>query len=38
MRPDDRKYLKSHEWCKIDGDIATVGYTLKGLTVTPFDG
>jgi len=27
MRPDDRKYLTSHEWCKIDGDIATVGIT-----------
>jgi len=27
MRPDDRKYLKSHEWCKTDGDVATVGIT-----------
>ncbi len=25
MRPNDRKYLKSHEWCKVDGDTATVG-------------
>jgi glycine cleavage system H protein len=25
MAPDDRKYLKTHEWCKIDGDIATIG-------------
>lgn len=25
MRPDDRKYLKSHEWCKTEGDHATVG-------------
>jgi len=25
MRPDDRQYLKSHEWCKQDGDIATLG-------------
>ena len=25
MRPNDRKYLKSHEWCKIDKDIATIG-------------
>lgn len=25
MLPDDRKYLKSHEWCKVDGDVATVG-------------
>jgi|SRR5690606_20581706 len=27
MRPTDRKYLKSHEWCKIEADIATVGIT-----------
>ena len=32
MRPDDRKYLKSHEWCKIDGDIATVGITDFAVT------
>lgn len=25
MRPDDRKYLKSHEWAKTDGEFATVG-------------
>jgi len=25
MRPTDRKYLKSHEWSKADGDLATVG-------------
>jgi glycine cleavage system H protein len=25
--PEDLKYLKSHEWVKIDGDIATVGIT-----------
>ena len=25
MRPNDRKYLKSHEWCKKDGDVAAVG-------------
>ena len=25
MRPNDRKYLKSHEWCKVDNGIATVG-------------
>lgn len=23
--PDDRKYLESHEWFKLDGDIVTVG-------------
>ncbi len=27
MRPDDRKYLSSHEWIKINGDIATIGIT-----------
>ncbi|QDU84410.1 Glycine cleavage system H protein [Planctomycetes bacterium Pla163] len=26
-RPDDRKYLKSHEWMKIDGDTALIGIT-----------
>ena len=25
--PDDRKYTKSHEWVKIEGDIATAGIT-----------
>ena len=25
MRPDDRKYLISHEWCKIEDGIATLG-------------
>ncbi len=25
MRPTDRQYLKSHEWCKIDNGIATIG-------------
>jgi glycine cleavage system H protein len=27
MRPNDRKYLPSHEWCKIEHGIATVGIT-----------
>ena len=27
MRPDVRKYLKIHEWCKVDGDVATLGIT-----------
>jgi len=27
MRPTDRKYLKSHEWCQIDGDTAILGLT-----------
>lgn len=25
--PSDRKYRSSHEWAKVDGDIATVGIT-----------
>ena len=25
MRPTDRSYLKSHEWCKIENGIATIG-------------
>lgn len=25
MRPNDRKYLKSHEWRMTEGEIATVG-------------
>lgn len=27
MRPDDRKYTKSHEWVKQDGDTVLVGIT-----------
>lgn len=27
MRPDDRKYLESHEWIKINGDTAIIGIT-----------
>ncbi len=27
MRPNDRKYLPSHEWCKIANGIATIGIT-----------
>ena len=27
MRPDDRKYLETHEWIKIDGDTMVVGIT-----------
>ena len=27
MRPDDRKYLESHEWIKINGDTAVIGIT-----------
>lgn len=27
MRPDDRKYTKSHEWVKPEGDTVTIGIT-----------
>ena len=27
MRPDDRKYTKTHEWVKADGDTVLVGIT-----------
>ncbi|MAF64162.1 MAG: glycine cleavage system protein H [Planctomycetes bacterium] len=27
MRPDDRKYLETHEWAKVTGDIALIGLT-----------
>ena len=27
MRPEDRSYLDSHEWAKLDGDIVTIGIT-----------
>jgi len=27
MTPDDRKYVKSHEWIKVDGELALVGIT-----------
>ena len=26
-RPTDRKYLPSHEWCKVEGQTATIGIT-----------
>jgi glycine cleavage system H protein len=25
--PDDRRYTKSHEWVRVEGDVATVGIT-----------
>ncbi len=25
--PEDLKYTKEHEWCRIDGDVATIGIT-----------
>ncbi len=27
MRPSDTKYLKSHEWCRVENGIATIGIT-----------
>lgn len=33
--PDDRKYTKQHEWCKVEGNTVTVGvtdYAQKALT------
>ena len=27
MRPDDRKYTKTHEWVKLEGDTVVVGIT-----------
>ncbi len=27
MNPTDRRYAKSHEWAKLDGEIVTVGIT-----------
>ena len=27
MAPNDRKYLETHEWHKIEGDTATIGIT-----------
>ena len=27
MRPDDRKYMDSHEWAKLEGDLVVVGIT-----------
>ena len=27
MRPSDRQYMKTHEWCKVEGGTATIGIT-----------
>ena len=27
MRPDDRLYFETHEWAKVDGNVATIGIT-----------
>lgn len=27
MIPDDRKYMESHEWVKVEGDTAVIGIT-----------
>ncbi len=30
--PDDRKYLPTHEWFQVDGDVVTVGITQYAAT------
>ena len=32
MRPDDRKYLESHEWAKQDGETVLIGITDFAVT------
>lgn len=32
MRPDDRQYTKTHEWVKIEGNVATIGITDFAVT------
>lgn len=35
MIPNDRRYLETHEWAKLDGDVVVVGitdYAVKHLT------
>jgi glycine cleavage system H protein len=27
MRPDDRRYMESHEWAKLQGDLVVIGIT-----------
>jgi glycine cleavage system H protein len=27
MRPSDLKFLKSHEWCRVENGVATIGIT-----------
>jgi glycine cleavage system H protein len=27
MRPDDRRYMDSHEWAKLQGDLVVIGIT-----------
>lgn len=35
MRPDDRKYLASHEWCRMEDDVAVIGVTDIGAAMMP---
>lgn len=35
MRPNDRKYLKTHEWCQIRDGVAKVGITDFAVTSLP---
>ena len=35
MRPDDCKYLPSHEWCRIEDGVAAIGVTDIGAAMMP---
>jgi len=35
MRPDDCKYLPSHEWCRLDEGVAAIGVTDVGAAMMP---
>ena len=35
MRPDDCKYLPSHEWCRIEDGVAAIGVTDLGAAMMP---
>ena len=41
MTPNDRKYAKTHEWLRIEGDVGTIGisdFAVKELTDLVFVG
>ena len=35
MRPDDCKYLPSHEWCRVADGVAAIGVTDVGAAMMP---
>ena len=35
MRPDDRRYLASHEWCRMEDGLAVIGVTDVGAAMMP---